>query len=83
MIYTRCQLPAGTQFTLPTPDYGNQAVYGITNGLSIDGEPLETTTNDAPASADCKHQCDNTRCGRFEPVDTSGGTLSPSRLEAD
>ena len=40
MIYLDVQLPAGTQFTLP-PDYSEQAVYSITNGLSIDSEPLE------------------------------------------
>lgn len=40
MIYLDVQLPTGTQFTLP-PDYSEQAVYSVTNGLSIDGEPLE------------------------------------------
>ncbi|MBW4640586.1 MAG: pirin family protein [Gloeocapsa sp. UFS-A4-WI-NPMV-4B04] len=40
MIYLDVQLPAGTQFTLP-PDYSEQAVYSVTNGLSVDGEPLE------------------------------------------
>ncbi|MEP0882724.1 pirin family protein [Trichocoleus sp. ST-U3] len=40
MIYLDVQLPSGTQFTLP-PDYSEQAVYSVTNGLSIDGEPLE------------------------------------------
>ena len=40
MIYLDVQLPTGTQFTLP-PDYSEQAVYSVTNGLSIDGELLE------------------------------------------
>lgn len=40
MIYLDVQLPAGTQFMLP-PDYSEQAVYSVTNGLSVDGEPLE------------------------------------------
>jgi redox-sensitive bicupin YhaK (pirin superfamily) len=40
MIYLDVQLPAGTQFTLP-PDYSEQAVYSVTNDLSVDGELLE------------------------------------------
>lgn len=40
MIYLDVQLPAGTQFTLP-PDYSEQAVYSVTNGLSVDSELLE------------------------------------------
>jgi hypothetical protein len=40
MIYLDVQLPAGTQLTLP-PDYSEQALYSVTNGLSIDGELLE------------------------------------------
>jgi redox-sensitive bicupin YhaK (pirin superfamily) len=40
MIYLDVQLPIGTQFTLP-PDYSEQAVYSVTNGLSLNGEPLE------------------------------------------
>lgn len=40
MIYLDVQLPAGTNFTLP-PDYSEQAVYSVTDGLKVDGELLE------------------------------------------
>ncbi|CBN53723.1 MULTISPECIES: pirin family protein [Kamptonema] len=40
MIYLDVQLAQGTQFTLPG-DYSEQAVYSVTEGLAIDGMPLE------------------------------------------
>ncbi len=40
MIYLDVQLLAGTHLTLP-PEYSEQAVYSVTNGLELDGEPLE------------------------------------------
>lgn len=40
MIYLDVQLAAGTQFTLPG-DYSEQAVYSVTEGLQINGVPLE------------------------------------------
>ena len=40
MIYLDVQLPAGTNFTLP-PDYSEQGVYSVTDGLKVDGELLE------------------------------------------
>jgi redox-sensitive bicupin YhaK (pirin superfamily) len=40
MIYLDVQLMPGAQFTLPS-DYSEQAVYSVTEGLQIDGFPLE------------------------------------------
>ena len=40
MIYLEVQLTPGTQFTLPG-NYSEQAVYSVTEGLVIDGMPLE------------------------------------------
>jgi redox-sensitive bicupin YhaK (pirin superfamily) len=40
MIYLDVQLASGKQFTLPGR-YSEQAVYSITEGLEIDGVPLE------------------------------------------
>lgn len=40
MIYLDVQLPAATQFTLPG-DYQEQAVYSVSQGLQINGVPLE------------------------------------------
>jgi redox-sensitive bicupin YhaK (pirin superfamily) len=40
MIYLDAQLAPGKQFTLPG-DYSEQAVYSVTEGLAIDGVPLE------------------------------------------
>ncbi|CAA9396422.1 Pirin [uncultured Leptolyngbya sp.] len=40
MIYLDVQLLAGSHLNLP-PEYSEQAVYSVTNGLEIDGEPLE------------------------------------------
>ncbi|HLO47865.1 MAG TPA: pirin family protein [Kamptonema sp.] len=40
MIYLDVQLTPGTQFTLPD-NYSEQAVYSVTEGLVIDGMPLE------------------------------------------
>jgi hypothetical protein len=40
MIYLDAQLTPGNQFTLPG-DYSEQAVYSVTEGLVIDGMPLE------------------------------------------
>ncbi len=40
LIYLDVQLPAETQFTLPG-NYSEQAVYSVTEGLQINGVPLE------------------------------------------
>lgn len=40
MIYLDVQLAPGTQFTLPS-NYSEQAVYSVTEGLHINGIPLE------------------------------------------
>jgi redox-sensitive bicupin YhaK (pirin superfamily) len=40
MIYLDVQLSSGTQFSLPD-SYSEQAVYSVTEGLAIDGVPLE------------------------------------------
>ncbi|WNZ26953.1 pirin family protein [Leptolyngbya sp. NK1-12] len=40
IIYLDIMLSANAQFTLPA-DYSERAVYGVTTGLSIDGELLE------------------------------------------
>jgi redox-sensitive bicupin YhaK (pirin superfamily) len=40
MIYLDVQLAPGKQFTLPG-NYSEQAVYSVTEGLAIDGVPLE------------------------------------------
>jgi hypothetical protein len=40
MIYLDAQLAPGKQFTLPGY-YSEQAVYSVTEGLAIDGVPLE------------------------------------------
>ncbi len=40
MIYLDVQLASGKQFTLPG-SYSEQAVYSVTEGLTIDGVPLE------------------------------------------
>jgi redox-sensitive bicupin YhaK (pirin superfamily) len=40
MIYLDAQLTPGQQFTLPG-HYSEQAVYSVTEGLLIDGVPLE------------------------------------------
>ncbi|MBD1825995.1 pirin family protein, partial [Microcoleus vaginatus GB1-A2] len=40
MIYLDVQLAPGRQFTLPG-NYSEQAVYSVTEGLLIDGVPLE------------------------------------------
>jgi redox-sensitive bicupin YhaK (pirin superfamily) len=40
MIYLDAQLAPGKQFTLPG-HYSEQAVYSVTEGLAIDGVPLE------------------------------------------
>lgn len=40
MIYLDVKLAAGTQFTLPE-FYSERAVYSVTEGLSIDGLPME------------------------------------------
>ncbi|MBD0335146.1 MAG: pirin family protein [Cyanobacteria bacterium Co-bin13] len=39
MIYLDVQMAAGAQFTLPG-DYSEQAVYSVTEGLSLNGTPL-------------------------------------------
>lgn len=40
MIYLDVQLSSGTQFSLPD-SYSEQAVYSVTEGLAIEGVPLE------------------------------------------
>jgi hypothetical protein len=40
MIYLDVQLSAGAQFTLPR-NYTEQAVYSVTEGLLVNGVPLE------------------------------------------
>ncbi|QYO67497.1 pirin family protein [Leptolyngbya sp. 7M] len=40
IIYLDIVLSANAQFTIPA-DYSERAVYGVTPGLSVDGEPLE------------------------------------------
>lgn len=63
MIYLDVQMPAGTQFTLPA-EYSEQAVYSVTDGLTVAGEPLapqrmlllpagETVTISATTAARC------------------------------
>ena len=40
ILYLDLQFPAGGSFTL-APDYSEQAVYSVTEGLTIDGVPIE------------------------------------------
>lgn len=40
MLYLDVLLPPETQFVLPD-DYSERAIYSVTEGLSVDGEPLE------------------------------------------
>jgi redox-sensitive bicupin YhaK (pirin superfamily) len=40
IIYLDIQMAAGSRFTLPG-DYSEQSIYSVTEGLKIDGEPLE------------------------------------------
>jgi redox-sensitive bicupin YhaK (pirin superfamily) len=40
MVYLDIQLSAGSRFSLPG-DYSEQAVYSVTEGLLVDGTPLE------------------------------------------
>jgi len=40
MLYLDLQLTAAAKFTL-TADYSERAIYSVTQGLTIDGEPLE------------------------------------------
>ncbi|GAB1539279.1 pirin family protein [Scytonema sp. NUACC21] len=40
ILYLDVLLPPGTQFVLPD-DYSERAIYSVTEGLSVDGEPLE------------------------------------------